>query len=144
MTKIESGLQLQDVYANNLILHKNEEFSVEGSVNYDPEIGFKISEINEDGSFCARLKYEITENPQNFPFQLSAEVEGKFIFIDRESEKDMEKFFPSILSILFPFVRALITQVTGGAGFQPLIIPLVDTIKLTKAFQNLRVEEKEN
>lgn len=143
MANIESGMQLIDIYATDINFHRNDEFSRDGSASYEPEIGFRIGEINDDGIFHARLKYEIIEAPEAFPFQLSAEVEGKFIFTDKNMAKDMEKFFPNVLAILFPFIRALVTQVTGSAGFQPLIVPLVNTLELTKDLKNETIGEKE-
>ena len=69
------------------------------------------------------LKVDITDGAGNENFRISVTVQGLFAY---EGETDKERIHIETFRELFPFARALVTNLTANAGMPPIIIPSID------------------
>ncbi len=69
------------------------------------------------------LTVKITDKGGNENFGISATVQGIFQY---EGELVRQKVHIETFNALFPYARALVTNLTAGAGMPPIIIPPVD------------------
>lgn len=74
---------------------------------------------NCEGIFTVK----ISDKNGNENFGIVATVQGIFHW---EGELDREKAHRETFNALFPYARALVTNLTANAGMMPIIIPPVD------------------
>ncbi len=106
---------------------KNKKFNKEGFKDLDISIGTNIiyPKNIDDRSFLVKLKVEIGKNAEinNYPFYLLTEITGYFE-LDKSEINNIEYFAKvNATSILFPYVRALITTITANANIPPVVLP---------------------
>ena len=71
----------------------------------------------------------------NKPFHIEIVVQGMFTDCDQTSNMNVfEKYFPNMISILYPYVRSYISATTGMIGIQNVQIPAINVYDL---MQNL-------
>lgn len=84
----------------------------------------KKSEIQDSNYF---LDLGVSVSNQEKSIEISVEMRGFFIF-DREiSESEKKTFFTgSAPAIMFPYLRAYISNATAMAGIQPIVLPTIN------------------
>lgn len=124
-----SKLQFKNPKILKLNFELNNSFENNGSVNLD--IGSKTSIKKGENNAFVLLELKIFDkNSQvNYPFYMDISMEGEF-FWDK-SLKDQDINIDKLLksngpAILLSYIRPYISNITVGAGFPPLIIPLID------------------
>lgn len=84
----------------------------------------------DDDNFTVQLAAKISN--ENFPFEVSVTVSGDF-FSERWKELNTKKDVElTVNQILFPYVRALISNITSAAGVNPIILPIINVAELLK------------
>lgn len=84
----------------------------------------------DDNNFTIQLAAKISK--ENFPFEVSVTVSGDF-FSERWKELNTKKDVElTVNQILFPYVRALISNITSAAGVNPIILPIINVAELLK------------
>lgn len=84
----------------------------------------------DDNNFTVQLAAKISN--ENFPFEVSVTVSGDF-FSERWKELNTKKDVElTVNQILFPYVRALISNITSAAGVNPIILPIINVAELLK------------
>lgn len=94
-------------------------------ISFDIDASYEID--TEKRCMVTVLDVTIFDNPieNNYPFKMYIKLAG--IFSMQEGDvKDMEKFKPNSISILFPYARALVTSFTASANVTPLILPTIN------------------
>ena len=82
---------------------------------------------------CINMSMHISIGDDKLPFVLEIEYAGLFILNKRASKKDIEPFAKiNCPAILFPFLRECIADITRRAGFNPLILPSINFVKLAQ------------
>jgi preprotein translocase subunit SecB len=92
----------------------------------DFQTGFKkIDENNLIVEFVVNIADE-----EKFPFILNLTLQSSF----RSSkwEENVKQVELTTASILFPYVRALITSLTATAGEQPIMLPVMNVAEMIK------------
>lgn len=98
------------------------DFNIKKEVNVDYD-------NNKAQIILTTLVFEEAEKKQ-YPFSLKVIVEGQFEF-ENCNKKQMEAFSNlNAVAILFPYIRAIITNITSAANVNPLILPSINIIKL--------------
>ncbi|HFI0037246.1 TPA: hypothetical protein ACGOTT_002235 [Streptococcus suis] len=65
------------------------------------------------------------------PFHIEVVVQGIFTDTDKTSESDIfEKYFPNMISMIYPYIRSYISATTGMFGIQNVQIPTINVFKL--------------
>lgn len=142
MCSIKSSFKFKDYTVDKISLEKNPKFT--------EEFQDEIKEISEIMDFDCVIK-EIKEfekyvtlvvnigNTDKLPYKLHLELTGNFEYSlgEQHLEPDeIEKLFKrNAVTILFPYVRALVSSYTSISNVSPLMIPAINIIKL--------LEEKE-
>ncbi len=84
----------------------------------------------DDNNFTIQLAAKISK--EDFPFEVSVTVSGDF-FSERWKELNTKKDVElTVNQILFPYVRALISNITSAAGVNPIILPIINVAELLK------------
>jgi len=128
------------------------EFTFHANSDTDKKIGKMISsndKINvtqgfkkiDDSSANVYLRATIGEpNNDGFPFFLSASICGLFELPNYEKDPD-DLFYMknSTISILYPYLRSLVAEISNMSGFTAINLPIINTLQ---AFGDLTVDEK--
>lgn len=137
MCSIESSFKFKDYTVDKISLEKNPKFN--------EELQDEIKEISEIMDFDCVIK-EIKKfekdvtlvvnigNTDKLPYKLYLELTGNFEYSlgEQHLEPDeIEKLFKkNAVTILFPYVRALVSNYTSVSNVSPLMIPAINIIKL--------------
>ena len=117
------------------------------SFKYEKNKNFKLKEKNipipfdfqtsfkkiDDDNLITEINVSI-ENDEKFPFQLSLTLQSGFKSSKWESSAKQVEL--TTTTILFPYVRALITSLTAVAGEQPIILPVMNVAEMMKNKQS--------
>lgn len=107
-------------------------------VNLSPQIMFKIALKKDDPLrsnilIGVRLGYE---NTNSLPFKVEAVVKGYFE-LETEESNDINSIYKFYLqngtAILYPYLRAIVTTLTGTGNYQAIILPTVNFYKLIES-----------
>ena len=116
----------------------NKEFS---SKEETLQIPFKftnvISGINED-NFSIDIISKIEDI--GFPFILNCTIRAVFNVAKWEENKEQNEM--TALTILFPYMRTLVTTLTSAAEVQPIILPVMNIVELVKSQKKASKEKK--
>lgn len=98
------------------------------------DIEKKITQINET-EIKAILVVKIGEKDDNSPLYIEVSAYGIFHFeedddLDEATIKAIKE--ENTIAILFPYVRAFISNLTVGANIPVIVLPIINVNKLTK------------
>lgn len=129
--------------ANKLHYTQNHDFDSQSSgreIKYATEFQMIPHFSQQDHTATLRLEYK---TPKNFPFELDVAITGEFTY--KPDEDESERGFEQLLkvngsAILFPYLRALISQLTNMSNeFPALTLP---TINLAAYFSDQGNQKK--
>ncbi len=128
---IKSTLKFIDYVVDESFYTTNKNFKEE-PVQLDIKIGKEISISEKNDELFVILKCEIFEDAvkKNYPFSLSVKITGIFGISEIPEENINNLVNINAVSILFPYVRALISTLTASFNVQPLILPPINVLKL--------------
>lgn len=101
----------------------------QGEIELKPKFTRTIAD-DKDGRFSVSLSFELVNEDNNqLPFDIKVIIVGYFhLECDEEERKTlMEK---NTVAILYPYLRALITSLTASANVPPLVIPVINVVKM--------------
>lgn len=92
-------------------------------IELTPQFNAEFAEL-EKGKFSVKLLFDIASNKANeeVPFSLSVEMEGWFTLKNGNENLIRE----NAVAVLFPYLRALISNVMVNANLPPLILPIIN------------------
>ncbi|MBG0768321.1 protein-export chaperone SecB [Methanococcus maripaludis] len=128
----KAALIFTDYTVNKIEYMNNNEFKSSDAVQLKTDFNSEFVPQSERGNFDIKLGVKIFENPKenNYPFYICAELTGHFEVMDSDVE-NLEQFAKiNATSILFPYLRALISTVTANANVPALILPPANIIKM--------------
>lgn len=128
---------MSNFYFDNYIIKKinldfNQNFKSEDPVNLEFDLDINTSIEQQEHTGWTQLDILIWDQAEknNYPFTLSMQILG-FFSADEDMEADdfltMCKYNGA--SILFPFLRSAIADVTKSANITPLTLPLINVKK---------------
>ena len=100
----------------------SDDFNIEFDINTDVV-------FNDENNFILKLGMDIFKNQKESPFEMSVSVVGIFEIGDIEENLKQEFAEKNSVAILFPYVRALISNYTAMANVNPLILPPINVVK---------------
>lgn len=130
-----SELVLQDVRVKSLNYLINESIDISDindvDISISPTPGLAKDDIH---SGIVELAVELFDKnfiENNKPFHIEIVVQGIFTDTDKTSEKDIfEKYFPNMISMIYPYIRSYISSTTGMFGIRNVQIPTINVFKL--------------
>lgn len=96
-----------------------------------------ITGINED-NFSIDIISKIED--AGFPFVLNCTIRAVFNVEKWEENKEQNEM--TALTILFPYMRTLVTTLTSAAEVQPIILPVMNIVELVKSQRKASKEKK--
>jgi len=98
---------------------------------FKPKITRKTGKIKDDVYFCNLILDVTSTNEQPFPIDMYIDFKGIFQFRPGDNEEDIQEFLKTeAVSILFPYLRTMVTNLTTTAMMPPIILPIADITKL--------------
>ncbi|UZW12581.1 protein-export chaperone SecB [Clostridium pasteurianum] len=102
----------------------------------DTDFDFKVNAgIDSDGKNVVitveSIIFKDYKN-KNKPFYLDIITEGYFSFECTKEEFESNRLIKNSLSILFPYIRSSVTNITTTCGFSPLILPTININEFVK------------
>lgn len=116
------------------LLNSNSDNSCEISID-DIEFENNIEECEKDNAVVVRLTCSIFKDyiNKNQPFNLNISMSGVFEYDSGCNEKTLELLLTqNTLAIIFPYLRAAISQITLIAGIPAFVIPPINIVNYLK------------
>lgn len=129
---IKSSLKFLGYSISSLDFKRNDTFEP-----HTVEIKFDITrQVHFSGTDSARVALDLVVFPDaetnGYPFTMRMTLVGDFKVDNYDPSKDASLFEINAVSILFPYIRALVTTITANANVPPLILPPVNVIQLIR------------
>lgn len=139
--KVHSSLKFLNYDVDNIIFEKNKEFDqekVKMDISLKKDINFMEKESDGSEKYSVSLEINIFEDPieNNFPFSLFIKITGYFNVITKDENMKEELINLNSVSILFPYLRSLVSTITANSNISSLIIPPLNINKLLDENEN--------
>lgn len=131
-----SSFQIKEYQVDNIEFRINKNFVPQErvTVSYDIDSDISIEDLEQRISKVV-LKCIIFKNAKktNKPFTLKISVSGLFQFTGDVPEEQLRSFSEvSATAVLFPFLRAAITNISVACNQPPLILPLINVYEFIR------------
>lgn len=130
--QVLSTFSFDDYKINSMSFELNDEYNVEDDIEIDFKLGVSIN-ISKDGKGAkVILSLGVFDDEENLhPFRLKASITGYFSTEDKIEKNKLVDFCKiNATAILFPYLRAAVTDITKASNIQPLVLPLVNVYNL--------------
>ncbi len=115
----------------SFILNKDFDFKANPKVKVIPNFDRELIKIDAN-TFSLSLSVSFDHPDNEIPFFMDVQVSGKFIFTNWEHEKMFPVARNNSTSVLYPYVRALVTTITANANVPPYVLPVMNSNSLFK------------
>lgn len=119
----------------SFILNKDFDFKANPKVKVIPNFNRELTKIDQN-TFSLSLSVSFDHPDNEIPFFMDVQVSGKFIFTNWEDAKLYPLAKNNSTSVLYPYIRALVTTVTANANVPPYILPVMNSNSLFKDKNN--------
>jgi preprotein translocase subunit SecB len=138
---VHSSLKFLNYDVDNILFEKNKKFNqekVKMDISLKKDINFVEKESDESEKYSVSLEINIFEDPieNNFPFSLFIKMTGYFNVITKDENMKEELINLNSVSILFPYLRSLVSTITANSNISSLIIPPLNINKLIDENKN--------
>lgn len=142
----KSSLILHDILVNNVEFNMSEEYKNLEDENL--KFGFALEIYkNEDSSIYKVTTITTINDEENKDLDIKLVMSGYFSLEDNDSinvdeERKKHLIEKNTLTIMFPYIRSYITNLTAQSGGRPIIVPPININELLKEISE-HEEEKE-
>lgn len=109
------------------------EFYLNKTEKQSNELNVEVSsdkEVDKElKNMLVELNVEIGDKDES-PFFMSICLEGLFELSQDYLDYDINLFYSNALSIMYPYVRAIVSTYTAGANIKPVILPTINIKKM--------------
>ncbi len=124
------ALNFKRYLVNNIDFKYNPEYTG-GKANMDIDFGHSMAVKNNEARISLRCMLFRKAKKEEKPFHLEVHMTGIFEFqTELEGEELNNILRQQAINILFPYLRALISNITGNTGLPPIILPLINVNQL--------------
>lgn len=132
MEQYTSILEFKNYIVKSVEFKFNEEYDG-NSVDLDFKVkaGYKFLNNSMD-EFSTLIEVMIFEEPlsNNYPFTMKLEVEGFFKVNSDDKNVITNMATKNSISILFPYVRSLVSTYTANSNINTLVLPPINVLKI--------------
>lgn len=111
------------------------EFYLNKTEKQSNELNVEVSsdkEVDKElKNMLVELNVEIGDKDES-TFFMSICLEGLFELSQDYLDYDINLFYSNALSIMYPYVRAIVSTYTAGANIKPVILPTINIKKMLK------------
>lgn len=130
--EIRSPLKFLGYSISSLLFKRNESFQPHPvEIKFDVNSTVKFVNSNTTNVTINLLLFPNAE-ASNYPFTMELSFVGEFKIENFDPEKDNSLFEINAVTIMFPYLRALVTTITANANVPPLILPPINVINLIR------------
>ena len=128
--QVKSKLRFVNYKVMEVFLKQNEKFENERRP-IDVQFTLKHHTDIKGNNMKIKLEIVVFDNAEenNFPFYLKTVLEGEF---EIEGD-DIEKFEINGISLLYPYVRSIISTYTANSNIPTLVLPPINVINYYKS-----------
>lgn len=125
---VNSTLQFLHYDVNKIQFINNPDYEAQ-EVEVDLEFDSAIERSEE--YIVQKISIEVFPNgiENGMPFQLQIDLTGHFRLVDGAENLETKNLEINTLSILFPYVRSLVTTITANANVPALVLPPLNIVK---------------
>lgn len=134
MDKFKSKLIFKKYIVDEINFNYNEKFT-DKSVKIDFDIDKEITYVSEKEMQVRLIVYLFKNTEKGYPFKMKVAIRG---FFEIENNDENINFEPNAISILYPYIRSIVSTYTSSANVMPLILPVINVNKM------LQDKEREN
>ena len=117
-------------YIGNKVSYKtnNTEKRKEGwKLNFDIK---NITKVNQEkNKMNINLNIDIFNGVEDAPFYMEVEIIGYF---ELEGEDDITRYEANAIAIMYPYLRAIVSNYTSSANVAPVILPAINVNAMLK------------
>jgi preprotein translocase subunit SecB len=95
---------------------------------------------NEEGDCKLSLTVVIGQPDDTMPFRAIVSITGDYHVPDPKRAKEIMEINGT--AILFPYLRAVVTQLTAAANLPPVYLPTINLFEMFKAQENKNIVEE--
>lgn len=120
-----SKLILKKYFVDKLSIETNKNFVSNGDkITVNSQFFFNVSKQSTYEAVCT---LQILIDDKEVPFKIDAKIGGLFYLKDYEKDEFNKSIMTkNTLSILFPFLRSLVSNLTLSANYPAYILPIMD------------------
>ena len=124
------ALKFKRYLVNSIDFKYNPEYTG-GKAKMDVDFGHAVAVKNNEARVSLRCMLFRKAKKEEKPFHLEVHMTGIFEFqTELEGEELNSILRQQAINILFPYLRALISNITGNTGLPPIILPLINVNQL--------------
>jgi len=124
------ALKFKRYLVNSIDFKYNPEYTG-GKAKMDVDFGHAVAVKNNEARVSLRCMLFRKAKKEEKPFHLEVHMTGIFEFqTELEGEELNSIIRQQAINILFPYLRALISNITGNTGLPPIILPLINVNQL--------------
>lgn len=128
-------LDLLAFSVNKFSFSINKQVEKNGEVAIAPTLEITPKKLGQDDVFSVLMRVAIEDSDNiKYPFNLDVAIEGIFKVDLNSDVKTLIEL--NTVSILFPYMRAIITQITALAGIEPLYLPIINVQQAYQQYQD--------
>jgi preprotein translocase subunit SecB len=118
-------------------LNKSFDFSKPKTIKISPRFQRSVQNIDEQNyEITLSVHIDCEKGKDEIPFQASITLSGRFYVDQIKSLPSKEILIDNSTAILFPYLRALLTNITSNTSLPPYMLPIMNISQLFKADQN--------
>lgn len=122
-------LKLKGFLIDNISFKANKFFKWNGPVTINPSFQRRITKLDNDNALVT-LVFDVPSSNE-LPFALHVEINGSFELEKWESDSiSMTLMKDNASSILFPYLRHAVSDITSISGIPPYIMPVQNVLNL--------------
>ncbi|MBS5596765.1 protein-export chaperone SecB [Peptostreptococcus sp.] len=127
-----SILEFKNYTVKSVEFKINEEYEGDSvDIDFNIQAGYKFlnKSINEFSTLLKVIIFEDALN-NNYPFTMKLEIEGFFKVNSDDKNIIDDMITKNSISILFPYVRSLVSTYTANSNISTLILPPINVLKM--------------
>jgi len=127
-----AGIKFNDYITSKIYYERNPNFIYKDRLNVNPFYECEITENELEASVKLKARVGLEKDP-DIPFSMEIEIIGFFEYIPEESEDiGFEDYLmTNSIAILFPYLRAVIADITARSNeFPALNLPVANISKM--------------
>lgn len=149
--RIQSTFRFDRYIVEQMRFDRNEEYS-RSKVKLDFSISTAQPVFHEDeeryiGEVCLMVSVFPEAKKQDYPFEFFVSMKGIFsmeISNDMNNSLFKKRLLQNGLAILFPYARAIVSDMTRMGNVNPVILPSINIIEYLKRFNaNSKIQNKD-
>ncbi len=129
MSDKQGAIKFLDYRVSKVEFYLNKTEKQSNELNVEVSSDKKVDK--ELKNMLVELNVEIGDKDES-PFFMSICLEGLFELSQDYLDYDINLFYSNALSILYPYVRAIVSTYTAGANIKPVILPTINIKKMLK------------